>query len=74
MLYKEAMRDESLQTAIDKAGGPSGLAAKIGTEITRQAVSQWRRCPARRVIAVEAATGVSRHELRPDIYPREEAA
>ncbi|MFC3097351.1 transcriptional regulator [Alteraurantiacibacter palmitatis] len=23
---------------------------------------------------IEAATGVSRHDLRPDIYPREEAA
>jgi hypothetical protein len=25
--------------------------------------------PAEHVLAVEAATGISRHELRPDIYP-----
>lgn len=30
--------------------------------------------PAEYVIAVENATGVSRHALRPDIYPAQEAA
>ena len=30
--------------------------------------------PAEHVLKVEAATGVSRHDLRPDIYPREKAA
>lgn len=31
-----------------------------------------KRLPAEHVLAVEAATGVSRHLLRPDIYPLSE--
>lgn len=38
--------------------------------ITRGAVAKWRRVPAERVLAVEAITGISRHLLRSDIYPR----
>jgi DNA-binding transcriptional regulator YdaS (Cro superfamily) len=37
--------------------------------VTHSPVSQWKRVLAERVLAVEAATGVSRHTLRPDIYP-----
>ncbi len=33
-----------------------------------------KRLPAEHVLAVEAETGVSRHDLRPDIYPRETKA
>lgn len=43
---------------------------------TQAAVSQWllkNRIPAERVLQIEAATGgiVTRHDLRPDLYPRE---
>lgn len=38
--------------------------------ITRGAVAKWRRVPAERVLAVEAITGISRHLLRSDIYPK----
>jgi DNA-binding transcriptional regulator YdaS (Cro superfamily) len=58
---------EALERAKRQAGGSSRLARLLG--IRAQAISQWRRVPAERVIAVEAATGVLRHELRPDIYP-----
>lgn len=38
------------------------------------AVSQWRAVPAEYVLRIEAAFPVlSRHELRPDIYPMEAA-
>jgi DNA-binding transcriptional regulator YdaS (Cro superfamily) len=37
-------------------------------KITRGAVSQWDRVPAKHVLTVEVVTGISRHELRPDIY------
>ena len=47
------------------------LAVELG--ITHSAVSQWRRVPAERVLAVERLTGVSRHDLRPDLYPQEAA-
>ena len=56
-----------LKRAIAAAGGASKLARKLG--ITHQAVMKWRRLPAERTLEVEAATGVSRHELRPDLYP-----
>lgn len=54
------------------------LAASIG--VTQGAVSHWIngrvRVPAERVLDIERATGgkVSRHDLRPDLYPAEEAA
>jgi DNA-binding transcriptional regulator YdaS (Cro superfamily) len=39
--------------------------------ISRNAVRQWDQCPPERVLAIERATGgkVTRHQLRPDIYP-----
>lgn len=56
----------ALQKAIDAAGGTSNLAKKLG--ITRQAVEQWQTVPPKQVLAVEKLTGVSRYDLRPDIY------
>lgn len=57
---------DALHRAKEAAGGVTNLARQIG--ITSQAISQWDRVPAERVLAVETATGVSRHDLRPDIY------
>ena len=61
------MRDDGLDRAIDAAGGVAQLARKIG--ISQPSVSNWSKIPAQRVMAVEAATGVPRAELRPDLYP-----
>ncbi|GAB1717918.1 MAG: cytoplasmic chaperone TorD [Nitrobacter sp.] len=60
------MRDAGLNRAIQVAGGQAELARRIG--ITQPSVSSWNRVPAERVIAVEAVTGISRIELRPDLY------
>src|SRR5262245_66270842 len=60
------MRDVGLEEAIRVAGGVGALARKIG--ISQPSVSNWLRVPAERVIAVEAATGVNRAMLRPDLY------
>jgi DNA-binding transcriptional regulator YdaS (Cro superfamily) len=57
-----------LQIAKEKIGGPTNLARALG--IRSQAVSQWRRVPALRVLQVENVTGISRCDLRPDLYPR----
>ena len=65
-------RDAALDRAIKTAGSSAALAAAIG--VTPQAVSQWRRTPMLQTLKVEKATGVSRHELRPDLYPRETEA
>lgn len=64
---------QALETAIDKAGSAASLARSCGC--TRTAVWKWtnnaKRVGAEYVLAVEAATGVSRHLLRPDLYPVE---
>jgi len=62
-------RAEPLSAAIKAVGGYSALAAILG--LTKASVHQWKRVPAERVLAVEAATGVSRQQLRPDLYPAE---
>jgi DNA-binding transcriptional regulator YdaS (Cro superfamily) len=58
----------AIATAISKAGGASKLARQLG--ITRQAVEQWRGrvVPPEHVLVIEKITGVSRYDLRPDIY------
>jgi DNA-binding transcriptional regulator YdaS (Cro superfamily) len=48
------------------AGGPSALAAKLG--IRAPSIYSWTRIPAGRAAKVEAATGIPRHELRPDLW------
>jgi TorA maturation chaperone TorD len=60
------MRDGGLQRAIDAAGGIGALARSLG--IAQPSVSGWARTPADRVAAVEAATGIGRAELRPDLF------
>jgi len=60
-----------LVRAIEAAGGLTKLAASLN--ISKQAVAQWEEVPPLRVLDVERASGVSRHELRPDLYPVEEA-
>lgn len=47
-------------------GGVSELARQIG--ISQPSVSNWTRIPAERVLIVEAATGIDRKILRPDLY------
>lgn len=42
------------------------LAQELG--ITHGAISQWSQVPSERVLDVERITGISRHELRPDVF------
>ncbi len=68
------MRDTALTQAIKATGGTAALAQLL--KISSQAVSQWERTPVERVLDIERATNgaVTRHELRPDIYPIEPEA
>lgn len=59
-----------LEKAKKSLGRSKKLAELIG--VTPQAVSQWKTVPAGRVIAVEKATGISRSDLRPDLYPADD--
>jgi DNA-binding transcriptional regulator YdaS (Cro superfamily) len=72
MLYRLAMEHEALARAIKTAGGAKALGRALG--ISHQAVIQWKACPPLRVLELERLTGISRHDLRPDIYPKTEAA
>lgn len=58
--------ENAREQAIAKAGGSRSVAEALG--ITRQAVEDWIRVPAKHVLRLEAISGVSRYDLRPDIY------
>lgn len=70
MLYTPEL--EALERAIMNVGSGRAFVAALKEQrdrkITPQAVSAWTRVPAHWVLDVEAISGVSRHELRPDIY------
>lgn len=62
----------ALNKAISIAGSAKKLADEIG--VSKMAISIWRnRCrgevPPKRVLDVYRVTGVTPHELRPDLYP-----
>lgn len=54
-------------------GRVTRLASACG--ITHSAVLQWPQVPADKVLEVERVTGISRHDLRPDVFgPAEDRA
>lgn len=65
---------DAFAKAVEIAGGQAPTARIV--EVTQGAV--WQRLKAEKpaaaewVLKLEAATGVSRHDLRPDIYPRDD--
>lgn len=71
------MTESALQRAIEIAGSSAELARRCN--VTRASLQGWKspgRVPAERVLAIEEAVDgkVTRHELRPDLYPQEQAA
>jgi DNA-binding transcriptional regulator YdaS (Cro superfamily) len=66
------LKAAALDEAKKAVKGNTGLSRALNGDITPQAVSQWKQVPAERVLDVERATGVSRHRLRPDLYPATE--
>ena len=56
-----------LKKILKDIGGPRALSRKLS--ISHQSICKWERVPAERVMAVEAATGIPRSVIRPDIYP-----
>lgn len=73
------MGNEALKRAIKKVGSQAALAEKIGT--TQSQIWYWLTRakkpspPGEFVLPIEQATGgeVTRHELRPDLYPEPSA-
>lgn len=66
-------RYEALKQSAEAYGSQQAMADDLG--VTQPTVWRWlnqsKQLPAEYVLRVEAATGVSRHHLRPDIYPVE---
>lgn len=59
----------ALDRAVEAVGSQLALANALG--IKSPSISGWydrKKIPVERVIAIESATGVSRHELRPDVF------
>lgn len=69
LLTMSDTKAEALKRAVGNVGGQAKFARLVG--VTAQAVSQWDEVPPLRVLTVERVSGVSRHELRPDLYPRD---
>jgi len=62
---------DKMLIGMDRIRLTPGLQAELARAlgITRGAVAKWKQVPAERVLAVERLSGISRHDLRPDIYP-----
>ena len=52
--------------AIELMGGARKVAERFS--VSAQAVYKWQQVPGNKVLEIERETGVSRHELRPDIF------
>lgn len=63
-------QQRALARAIETVGGQAALARIIN--VSQPAIFKWlqhpRGAPAERTIDIERATGVPRHELRPDLW------
>jgi DNA-binding transcriptional regulator YdaS (Cro superfamily) len=59
-----------IEKAIEALGGPTKAATALGLS-NPSVILNWRKrgqVPADKVLAVEEASGISRHELRPDVF------
>lgn len=81
MAIPKGMADSSkpfaaLKQAINAAGSQSQFARLVG--VTQPSVWKWlkrrKSLPAEHVLLVERELGVSRHDLRPDLYPIEDSS
>lgn len=65
--------DTALAQAVRAAGSQSAFGRLVSKR--QSTVREWLmtdRLPAEHVLAIEAATGVPKEQLRPDIYPIDE--
>lgn len=54
-----------VEDAAEKSGGLVALATALG--IKHQALYNWKRVPAERVLDMERITGIPREQIRPDL-------
>lgn len=64
------MNRSAVASAAKAVGSQTSLAKVLGcTPQNVQRMCATGKVPAKHVLKIEAASGVSRHELRPDLYP-----
>lgn len=72
-MHNAMTRFEALQACVATAGSISAMGRDLG--ISQSTMSRIynssKQLPAEYVLLAERLYGVSRHDLRPDIYPRE---
>lgn len=63
----------ALREAVNRIGSQSATGRLL--KISQAAVWEWLKkekvLPGEHVLTVEAETGISRHDLRPDLYPQD---
>lgn len=64
---------EIVSKAADEVGGVVALARRLNLK-NHNTFYSWRRVLAEWVLDIEEITGVSRHEIRPDVFGEREAA
>lgn len=62
----KAERSASLKLLFGDRGSMTRLAAQL--HLRRQTLSQWTEVPEQHIITIETLTGISRRDLRPDLY------
>ena len=66
----------AFREAVEAVGSQSAMGRLLG--VSQAAVWRWIRgskaVPPEHVLTIEAATGISKHKLRPDIYPIEQCS
>jgi len=65
------IKREKNNPAISLIHNVRGTARRIAKacDISKEAVWNWKRVPAERVLVVSRVTKIPRHLIRPDIYP-----
>lgn len=60
------MRSAEVQAVINRVGGVSALARRLGVD--HSTVSGWTDVPAKHLPAVAAVTGLAMRDIRPDLF------
>lgn len=77
---RDMKRNNPIKDAMDTAGSGPKLAGKLG--VSARAIYKWRArwdagitaaVPPNRAVEIESVTGISRHRLRPDLWPDSES-
>jgi DNA-binding transcriptional regulator YdaS (Cro superfamily) len=58
--------NEGVRLAIEAGGGLRSLARQLG--IAHTSVLAWDKVPLRHLFTIEELTGISREQLRPDVF------